>query len=184
MFRPFLTVALPDDWMGRLARLGIGVVTFVLVLWVLLGRLPEGWVALARGNDWLTRAFLFVVVVLALGRLRNFVYALLPRAPVVWFGRLTYRGRGRRRTVKLDELAAIHVDLRPEPSGEVFVAEFLDGSEVDLCPVDWDGAERIYARLARILRRTERRRRRSTKRAQRRTSRHPAVPASSSSPEA
>jgi len=176
VFRPFLTVALPDDWMGRAARLGVGVVTFVLVLWVLLGRLPAGWVAAARGNDWFVRAVAFVAIVLGLSRARNVIYALLPRAPLVWFGRLTYRGRGRRRTVKLDELAAVHVDLRPEPSGEVFVVEFVDGSEVDLCPVDWEGAERIYARLARTLRRTRRRKKRERKREQRRTSRHKSVP--------
>lgn len=167
MFRPLLTVALPDDWVGKLARLGVGLFTFVWVLWVLLGTMPAGWMTLARGNEWLARAVVFVVVITVISRLRNVVYALLPRAPVVWFGRLTYRGRGKRETVRLDELAEVHVDLRPEPSGEVFVVEFLDGSEIDLCPVHWDGAEHVYSRLARALRRSERRRRREAARARR-----------------
>ena len=70
------------------------------------------------------------------------------------------------------------VDLRPDPSGEVFVIELDDGHEVDLCPVRWDGAERIYALVARAIRRGERRRRRELARARRRARPNPGASAS------
>ncbi|MCA9685220.1 MAG: hypothetical protein KC431_29755 [Myxococcales bacterium] len=155
MFRPWLRVARPDDWTGTLARLGLWPVYFVALLTVAIGRIPVSWWVLGAGIEELTRVVLALLVLYLLGWVRAFVFSLLPRA-VVQFGRhLWFRHRRRRVRVRTAMITAVDVEERPAPEGEVFVIELDDGAVYDLCPVAWNGAERVYALLARRVRRAK-----------------------------
>ncbi len=125
--------------------------TFLLLLIPTLARLPERWEALALGQTWALRIALIVAALWLLMQLRAIVYAALPGAVVLSVRRIRIPGRLRGRWLKIDTIRRIHVDLRPE--GEVFVLELDDGSELDMCGVDWEGAGRLYQRLATKVRR-------------------------------
>jgi hypothetical protein len=133
-------------------RVGAGLVTLILLLAAVLGTLPRGWVQLVGGNAWLVRAVLIAFVLWFMGWARAVSYALLPKSPVLLGKRLLMPVRGRRVRVRVTRIAALHVERRPEPKREVFVVEFKDGAEHDLCPVHWEGAERLFRALQRKIR--------------------------------
>ncbi len=105
------------------------------------------------GYEPAARVVLAVIVIYLLSWLRTVVFSLLPHAVVQYGRRLWLRHRGSRIQLRTRVVSAIDVELRPEPVGEVFVIELEDGAVYDLCPVRWDGAERIYTVLARRVRR-------------------------------
>lgn len=163
MIRPWIEVARPRDWTGALARLALVTLGMLLGVVVLLVRLPEAWIALAFGSSELVRLSLFVVGLWALRWLRALGYARLPAAAAL-FRRLAFRERGRRRRVPIDQIARVYVELRPPPVHQVFAIELHDGTAHDVCPTDWPGAGRLYAKLARkVARARARARRRAAK---------------------
>jgi hypothetical protein len=143
-------VVRPRDWTGALARLAVVAMGLMLGVPVLLVRLPPRWVELAFGAPELVRLIAFVVLLWLLRWVAALIYARLPRA-VSLFRRLSFPGRRHRRRVRIDEIAAVHVELRPPPVHQVFVVDLRDGTTHDLCPTDWPGAGRLYAKLARKL---------------------------------
>lgn len=164
MFHAFLRVARPDDWAGKLAWLGAMVATFLIALIPALARLPARWEGLFFGQTWAMRVALLLGTLWLLTQLRAVVYAALPHSVVLIGRRLRIPARLRGQWLRVSDIAAVHVDRRP--GHEVFVLEMLDGSENDMCAVDWEGAGRVYSRLvARVARAA--RRRRSTERAAR-----------------
>jgi hypothetical protein len=131
------------------ARFGLWPVYFVALLAVGLARIPSSLVLFVEP---LTRVLIGLVVVYLLGWLRMVVWALLPAA-VVQYGRHLWFPHARRRLrVAIADLSAIAVEQRPPPIGETFVVELKNGEVHDLCPVAWDGAERVHAAVARKIR--------------------------------
>ncbi len=168
LFRPWLRVARPDDWTGLLARFGLWPLYFVALLVVGLGRIPSSWWVIGAGSEELTRGVIAVVVIYLLGWVRMIAFSLLPRAVVQYGRRLWFRHRGRRIVVRIKTIKTIDVEQRPPPVGEAFVIELDDGAVYDLCPVDWDGAQWIYAAVAYRVRRARAREQRRLMRARRR----------------
>jgi hypothetical protein len=155
VIRPWIKVARPRDWTGALARLAMVGLGIMLGVVVLLVRLPARWVELAFGAPELVRLGAFVVLLWWLRWVAALVYARLPAAASL-FRRLSFRERGRRRRVRIDEILAVHVELRPPPIHQVFVVELRDGSMHDVCPTDWPGAGPLYAKLERKVARARR----------------------------
>ncbi len=147
VFRPFLRVARPDDWTGKLASAGTGLVLAVLVLSSLLARVPPDWVDAVGGQVILIRSLQVLVSVWMVVWLRAAVYSRLPAAAYLVGKRLVFPRRGRRKVVATDSIVAVHVERRPEPAGETFVVELRDGATHDVCPVHWEGAGRLYRGL-------------------------------------
>lgn len=166
MFRPWLRVARPDDWTGTLARLGLWPIYLLALLGVGLARIPQGW--WIAGHEPLTRFAIALVVVYLLGWVRMIAWTLLPGAVIQYGRRLWFRHADRRLRLLIAEIRAIDVEQRPQPVGETFVIELHSGAAYDLCPVRWDGAERIYAVVARRVRRAKVRAQRRAARARRR----------------
>ncbi len=158
-------VARPDDWTGSLARLAIVVALGLLVILVLLVRLPAAWVALAGGRPVLVRVALSLLVLLLLRVGATVLYARLPRAVHLRGRRLRFHDGTRRVVVRVDEIAALHIELRPPPAHEVGVIERTDGAEHDLCPLHWGGAPALYRELERKVAAAHRRRARARARA-------------------
>lgn len=144
-----LRTARPDDWSGKLTDLAVTVVALLTVIIVLLVRLPESWVALAAGRGWAVRVVLALLAWWLFMWLDNALRVLLPRTPYLFGRTLTIRARGRRVPLPVREIAAIHVETRPPDESETFVIEMRSGEHHDLCPVDWQGAGRMYRRIAR-----------------------------------
>lgn len=157
MFRPFIRVARPDDWTGLLARSAVGVVALVLTLAALLGTLPPAWVQMVDGRPWVVRVGLLLGVAWFSVWIRALSYALLPRAPVLFGRRLFVWFHGRRIVVHVGSVVDAAIERRPDPVREVFVLELRDGRRLDLCPVHWSGAARLYRSLVRKLGRARRR---------------------------
>lgn len=147
-----LRTARPDDWSGKLTDLAVGLATLLVVIIVLLVRLPEAWVALAGGRGWLVRVALALLAAWAFMWIDNALRVLLPRTPYLIGHTLTIRARGRRVPLKIRDIRTIHVETRPPDGRETFVVEMRSGEHHDLCPVQWNGAGRMYRRLARALR--------------------------------
>ena len=168
MFRPWLRVARPKDWTGLVATAALWPIYFVILLTVAIGRIPTSWWVLGAGFEWLTRLEFLLVALYLLGWVRAIVYSLVPRSVVQYGRRLWFRHRGSRVRVLTKHITAVDVEQRPPPIGETFVIELDDGAVYDLCPVDWKGAERVYAVLARRVRRAKLRERRRKARAKRR----------------
>lgn len=147
-----LRTARPDDWSGKLTDLAVGLATLLVVIIVLLVRLPEPWVALAGGRGWLVRVALALLAAWAFMWIDNALRVLLPRTPYLIGHTLTIRARGRRVPLKIRDIRTIHVETRPPDGRETFVVEMRSGEHHDLCPVQWNGAGRMYRRLARALR--------------------------------
>lgn len=168
LFRPWLRVARPDDWTGALARVGLWPVYFVALLVVGLGRIPTTWWVIGAGSEALTRVVIALVVLYLLGWVRMIALTFVPKAVIQYGGRLWFRHRGRRIVVRIATVSAIVVEQRPPPVGEAFVIELDDGAVYDLCPVHWDGAERVYAAVATRVRRAHARAHRRRIRAQKR----------------
>lgn len=166
VFRPWLRVARPDDWTGTLARLGLWPVYLLALLGVGLARIPSAWVLWFEP---LTRLLIGLVVAYLLGWVRMVAWALPPGA-VIQYGRYLWFPQGRRRVrVAISDISAIAVEQRPPPIGETFVIELGSGDVTyDLCPVHNDGAERVYAAVARKVRRARIRADRRDARARRR----------------
>jgi hypothetical protein len=160
---PWIEVARPRDWTGALARLALVGFAAMLGVVVLLVRLPQQWVDLAFGAPEVVRLVLLLLAVWVFRWVRTLVFARLPAAASL-FRRLSFRERGRRRRVRIDEIAAVHVELRPAPMHQVFVIELHDGTIHDVCPTDWPGAGRLYSVLARKVRRARARARRKAAR--------------------
>ena len=152
VFRPWLRVARPDDWTGTLARVGLWPIYFVALLTVGIGRIPRAWWVLGAGSEALTRIPIALVVLYLLGWLRMIAWTLIPRAVIQWGRNLWFRHRGRRVRVAIASIRAIDVEQRPPPVDEVFLIELDGGVVYDLCPVRWDGAERIHRVVARRVR--------------------------------
>ena len=163
MFRPWLRVAVPDDWTGSLTRLASALVAFLVLLGPLIGRLPTQWVFLAGGQGWLVRIVLLLVSAWVVMQLRPLAYVPLPRTIVLLGRRLRLPGSLTGRWLKIGEIDRIHVDERPD--GEVFTLAMLDGLELELCPVGWRGAGRLYTSLARRVARARKRRFRAASKA-------------------
>jgi hypothetical protein len=152
VFRPWLRVARPDDWTGKVAWLATTAVLLMLLIAALLARLPASWLDLVGGHAAIVRVVLVLVVFYLIGWLRAIVYSRLPAAAYL-FGRwLVVRVRGKAVRVPVVMILEIHVELRPLPAGETFVVELKDGTLYDMCPTHWQGAARLYAALARKLR--------------------------------
>lgn len=164
MLRPFIRVARPLDWTGGLARFALAVLTLMALVPVMLARLPEVWVQMAMGRAFVVRALLAVVVLAVLSALRVIVYARLPRAVYLAGGRLVFPEKGRKLRVKIADVDEVFVESPARPSEQVFAVELRDGSYHELCPVDWPGAGKLYATLARKLRRRSAREARQEKR--------------------
>lgn len=164
MIRRFLRVARPADWTGGFARAGVIAFGALLWLYAILGRLPPGLRDLQP--SWLVRLSLLLVIYFVVRELAAIPYALLPQSAFLFRGQVAVRIRGKRVKIDVGDIREVHVDERPEPQREVFVLELLDMREFDLCPVHWDGAERIFAVLRRKVERDKaarRKRRRKTK---------------------
>lgn len=146
-----LRAARPEDWTGRLTDFAVGLVFLSASIAVLLARLPEAWVELAGGRRWIIRAALLLLLFWAIQWLGNIVRAFLPRAPYLFGRTLTVRERGRRVRLPVREIAAIHVEPRQPGDRDTLVVELRDGATHDVCPIAWQGAGRLYARLARAL---------------------------------
>ena len=144
-----LRTARPDDWSGKLTDLAVTVVALLTVIIVVLVRLPESWVALAAGRGWLVRLVLAGLAWWLFMWLDNALRVLLPRTPYLFGRTLTIRARGRRVPLPVREIQAIHVETRPPDESETFVVEMRSGEHHDLCPVHWQGAGRLYRRIAR-----------------------------------
>lgn len=147
-----LRTARPEDWTGKLTDMLVGLVFLSLSIAVLLARLPERWVALARGEAWAVRGALLLLMLWGMMWLGNIVRVVLPRAPYLFGRTLTVRHDGERIRLPVREIAAVHVEPRPPDERDTFVVELRDGTTYDLCPIAWQGAGRLYARLARALR--------------------------------
>ncbi len=146
-----LRTARPEDWTGKLSDLIVGLVFLSAAIAVLLARLPALWVQLALGEPWIVRGLLLLLLFWANLWFGNIVRTFLPRAPYVFGRTLTLRAHGRRVRVPVRDIAAIHVEARPPDERDTFVVELRDGSTLDLCPIAWQGAGRMYARLARAI---------------------------------
>ena len=139
--------------MGGLARFVGIVLTLMALVPVMLARLPQGWVDRAMGHPWTLRIGLGIAVLMVLSAIRTLVYARLPAAVYTVGGRLVFPERGRKRVVRIEEVEEIFVESPSRPSEQVFAVALRDGPYHELCPVDWPGAGRLYATLARKLRR-------------------------------
>lgn len=146
-----LRTARPEDWSGKLSDLLVGLVFFSAMIAVLLARLPESWTALALGEAWIVRAALLLAMLWGMMWFGNLVRVILPSAPYLFGRTLTVRDRGRRVRLPVRDIAAVHVEPRPPDERDTFVVELRDGSTHDLCPIAWQGAGRLYARLAKAL---------------------------------
>jgi len=133
-----------------------------------LGRIPTSWWVIGAGSEALTRAAIALVVLYLLGWVRMIALTFVPRAVIQYGRRLWFRHRGRRIVLRIANVHAIVVEQRPPPVGEAFVIELDDGAVYDLCPVGWEGAERIYASVAAKVRRAHAREQRRRIRAQKR----------------
>ncbi len=147
-----LRTARPDDWTGKLTDLAVTVVALLVVIVVLLVRLPDLWVALAGGRGWVVRLVLALLCAWLFVWLDNALRVLLPRTPYLIGRTLTIRAHGRRVHLPVRQVKTIHVETRPPDGRETFVVEMQSGEHHDLCPVHWNGAARIYRRLASALR--------------------------------
>lgn len=156
MIRAFIRVVRPDDWTGRVARMGLGVLGLLALVPVMLARLPEAWVALAAGQPWLVRLVLALASLWAVAWVRALVYARLPAAPYLVGRRLVLPERGAKRRIDLAEVEEVFVQLRPPPVEQAFVARLANGEVQTICPVHWPGAGALYAAVARKLRRVRR----------------------------
>jgi len=152
VFRPWLHVARPDDWTGKVAWLMTTVVLVVLLIAALLARLPAAWVSLVGGHAEVIRVLLVLMVFYLAGWMRAVVYSRLPASAYLVGRRAVLRVRGKALRVPVDTILEIHVEVRPVPARETFVVELKDGTCHDLCPTHWQGAVRLYAALARKLR--------------------------------
>lgn len=169
LLQPWLRVARPDDWTGKLARFGLWPLYFVALLTVGIGRIPLAWRVLGAGSEPLTRAVIAVIVVYLLAWVRMIAWSFVPKAVVQYGRRLWFRHRGRRILVHIRTIAEIDVEQRPPPVGEVFVIELDDGAVYDLCPVGWDGAPQVYQAVAYRVRRARARAQRRIAKAARKT---------------
>ena len=147
-----LRTARPDDWTGKLLDLAVMVAALLVVIVVLLVRLPDVWVALAGGRSFIVRLVLALLCAWLFMWLDNALRVLLPRTPYLIGRTLTIRARGRRVRLPVREIRTIHVETRPPEDRETFVVEMKSGEHHDLCPVYWNGAARMYRRLASALR--------------------------------
>ena len=144
-----LRTARPDDWTGKLTDLAVTVVALLVVIVILLVRLPEAWVELAAGRGWIVRLVLALLAAWLFMWMDNALRVLLPRTPYLLGRTLTIRARGRRVGLRVRDIRAIHVETRPPDERETFVVEMKSGEHHDLCPVHWNGAGRMYRRIAR-----------------------------------
>lgn len=158
-------MAQPDDWTGAIVRVVAWPVYFIVLLPIAIGRIPEAWSVF--GSVLGTRFLLALVALYLLRWARTIVFTLLPKTVIQFGRRLWFRHQGRRVVVRTSAIVAIDVELRP--IGEVFVIELDDGQTCDLCPVAWEGAQRIFAVLARRVRRAKLRANRRRTREQRRS---------------
>jgi hypothetical protein len=152
-----------------LARVGLWPVYFVVLLLVGIVRLPSSWWVIGAGSEALSRVLIGLAVIYVLSWVRMIVWTLLPGAVIQYGRRLWFRQRGRRVRVLIRDITTIDVEQRPPPIGEVFVVE-LGEAKHELCPVDWDGAVRIYSVVARRVRRARDRAARRAARARRKAS--------------
>jgi hypothetical protein len=169
VFRPWLRVAQPDDWTGTLVRIASWPVYFIVLLPIAIGRIPESWWLF--DSELLTRLLMALVALYLLGWARTIGFTLLPKAVIQYGGRLWFRPHGRRAVVRTSAIVAIDVELRPH--GEVFVIELENGQSHELCPVAWEGAQRIFAVIDRRVRRAKLRASRRRAREQRRAKSRP-----------
>jgi hypothetical protein len=146
----FFRVVRPDDWTGLAVRIVVGIAGLWLLAHAFLGPLPGFLIALCGNNQWIARAIVLVIGWYSWTWLRALITAALPRAVVLIGRRLRFRRRARRVVVDLRDIVHADVELRP-PIGEVFVIELRSGQVIDLCPVHWDGADRLWARLKRRI---------------------------------
>jgi hypothetical protein len=169
VFRPWLRVAQPDDWTGSLVRIATWPVYFMVLLPIAIGRIPESWWLF--DSELLIRSLSILVALYLLGWARTIAFALLPKAVIQYGRRVWFRQHGRRVAVRTSAITKIDVELRPD--GEVFVIELDDGKVHDLCPVAWEGAQRIFAVVDRRVRRAKLRASRRRARQQRRAKSRP-----------
>lgn len=150
-----LRAARPEDWTGKLSDFLVGLVFVSASIAVLLARLPEPWVELVGGRRWIVRLALIVLLLWINVWVGNLVRTILPRAPYLFGRTLTVRERGRRVRLPVGEIAAIHVEPRPPDERDTFVVVLRSGATFDLCPIAWQGAARLYARLSRAISRAK-----------------------------
>jgi hypothetical protein len=149
VFGPPIHTARPVDWTGTLTVVVSWLVVLLAALVVLLVRIPAAWVELAWGSVELVRVLLACFVVLVVAWVRPFVVARLPRAASLFGRTLTFRSSGRRRRVRVADIARAELEVRPPPVFEVLVVGLGDGTNHEVCPVDWPGAARLFRALLR-----------------------------------
>ncbi len=127
-------------------------VLIIGLLIALLVRLPTTWLALSFGYEEPLRLVLVLLALYLWRWLRDLAIAILPRAPVLVAGYLSFRSGGHRWRLRARDLIGIEVVAVPPDDREVFVIEFKGGDKHTLCPVAWRGAGRLYRRLRRYVR--------------------------------
>ncbi|MGB1276973.1 MAG: hypothetical protein ACPG77_14610 [Nannocystaceae bacterium] len=150
MLRPWFRTARADDWSGRLAGFWAIAILIPALLVALLVRLPDVWVAAAGGYRIVVRLVLFAAVWWLWGWMRAIVFAMLPATPYLIWRTLAVRELGRRIRVPVRTIMGIDVEARPPDEREVMVVELEDGRRLDVCPLHWKGAGKLYIRLMRI----------------------------------
>ncbi|MCY1058722.1 MULTISPECIES: hypothetical protein [Nannocystis] len=146
-----LRAARPEDWTGKLSDFLVGLVFLSASVAVLLARLPDAWVAAVDGRSWIIRVGLVLVLLWLNQWVGNIIRTVLPRAPYLFGRTLTVRERGRRVRLPVREIARVYVEPRPPGERDTFVVALKNGETYDLCPIAWQGAARLYARLVRAL---------------------------------
>lgn len=151
MLRPPIRAARPNDYTGTLLVTASWIVFALGAVTIALVRLPASWVHSAFDSPELARVLLAVLVLLVVSWVRPFLVARLPRAASLFGRRLTIFERGRRRRLRLDELDAVEIELRPPPVFEAVVVRHKQGTVHEVCPLDWPGAAALYEAIARRL---------------------------------
>jgi len=148
VFRPWLRVGKPDDWTGAVAQAVVTLVSLFLLVIVVLAKMPESWVFVAFDNHFVVRTVLAFLLLYGIGWLRALAFAGLPASIVLLGGTLRFRRNGRAVQLQIKEIAHARIEQRPRPVGEMLVVEMRNGMTYELCPVHWEGAERIFSKVS------------------------------------
>jgi hypothetical protein len=128
-----------------LANFSALLILLVMLTIVLLVALPRFGI-LDPGVEAIVVRFTLVVLTVELWRaLRPLLFGLLPRAPVLGWGALFLRWRGRPLILPLRELKRAFVVMDTE--GELIFVETKSGEVLKVCPLHWMGAADLAASL-------------------------------------
>lgn len=170
MFRPWIHVAIPPGWPSASLRVGIFLLTLLMLVPVLLARVPGSWSAWSSSVTLVIRGLGVVLLLWSMGWVRVLLQTQLPRSVYTLGGALVYRERERKRKVRLPTVVDIDVEVRPAPDFQVAVIELADGRVRELCPMHWKGAAALYREVRRQIDRHARAHARRQRRRVRRSS--------------